>query len=268
MKICTFCDEWGAAAYHADVDKSLKEQIALHKNAIRKRYNADKFLIYFQSYTNTFGRVKELAAMFRSVLNNEDDVIGIVIGTRPDCLPRGILQIFEEISETHFVSVELGIQTLDDQQLRFLSRGHDSNRSIHAIQKLKSVPKVDICCHLMFGLPGESDEQLRETACLLSDLGIHGVKLHNLHVLKNTPLAELYKKGLFHPVELEEYSRKVSVFLRYLSPLIAVHRLAAVASRWDELIAPLWTKEKMRPSQFIENYMQIHDIWQGQSIAL
>lgn len=264
MKTCTFCDEWGAAAYHTDAGKTLEEQVALHRNAIRKRYNADKFLVYFQSYTNTFGRVKELGAKFRSVLQ-EDDVIGIALGTRPDCLPRTILRILEEISESHFVSVELGIQTLDDQQLRFLSRGHDSIRSIRAIQKLKSLSKVEICCHLMFGLPGESDKQLQDTATLLSGLGIHGVKLHNLHVLKNTPLAEMYEKGLFDPVELEEYSRKVCVFLKHLSPRIAVHRLAAVAPRWDELIAPAWTKEKMRPMQFIENYMQTHDIWQGQS---
>ena len=267
MKICTFCDEWGAAAYHADAGKSLKEQIALHQNAIRERYKAKKFLVYFQSYTNTFGRVKELAAMFRSVLR-ENDVIGIVVGTRPDCLPPGILRILEDISESHFVSVELGVQTLDDQQLLFLSRGHDSNCSIQAIQKLKSLPKVDICCHLMFGLPGETDQQLGETAGVLSDLGIHGVKLHNLHVLKNTPLADLYDQGLFHPVGLDDYSRKVSVFLKRLSPRIAVHRLVAVASRWDELIAPAWTKEKMRPTQFIEDYMLTHDVWQGQMAEL
>jgi radical SAM protein (TIGR01212 family) len=205
--------------------------------------------------------------MFRSVLR-EKDVIGIVVGTRPDCLPPGILRILDEISESHFVSVELGVQTLDDQQLLFLSRGHDSNCSIQAIQKLKSLPKVDICCHLMFGLPGETDQQLGETARVLSDLGIHGVKLHNLHVLKNTPLADLYDQGLFHPVGLDDYSRKVSVFLKRLSPRIAVHRLVAVASRWDELIAPAWTKEKMRPTQFIEDYMLTHDVWQGQMAEL
>lgn len=267
MKVCIFCDEWGSAAYHSDAHKSLKEQINLHRDKIRKRYNADKFLIYFQSYTNTFGRVKAISQLYQEVLA-EEDVIGIVAGTRPDCLPRGILQAFEEISKKHFVSVELGIQTLDDQQLIFLSRGHDRACSIKAIKKLKALSQVDICAHLIFGLPGETDDQLKETATILSELEIHGVKLHHLHVLKDTPLEKIYNQGNFQPVNLEEYSRKVSLFLEYLSPTIAVHRLAAVASRWDELVAPAWTKEKMRPTQFIENYMVNQNSWQGKSALL
>ena len=262
MNVCVFCDEWGSAAYHADAHKSVKAQIALHREAIRKQYNADKFLIYFQSYTNTFGRVSEWTAIYRSVLE-EKDVIGIVVGTRPDCLPQAILREFEEISKTHFVAVELGVQTLDDQQLLFLSRGHDRQCSINAIHKLKAIPQIDICIHLMFGLPGETERQLRETAQLLSTLGVHGVKLHNLHVLKGTPLADLYHQGRFKPVELDEYCQKVTLFLEHLSPEIAIHRLAAVASRWDELIAPVWTKEKMRPTQFIEDYLRAQNIWQG-----
>lgn len=264
MQVCIFCDEWGSAAYHGDAHKPLKEQIALHQVAIRERYKAEKFLIYFQSYTNTFGRIRKLAELYEAVLQ-EEDVIGIVVGTRPDCLPRGALRLFSEISTHSFVSVELGVQTFDDAQLTFLSRGHNSQCSVEAIQKLKALPKVDICVHLMFGLPGESDEQLRKTAILLSDLGVHGVKLHNLHVLKNTPLEGLYRQGEFEPVGLEEYSRKVSVFLEHLSPHIAVHRLAAVAPRWDELVAPAWTKEKMRPTQFIEDYLKTHNSWQGKA---
>jgi len=267
MKVCVFCDEWGSAAYHTDAQKSLKEQITLHREAIRKQYNADKFLIYFQSYTNTFGRVKELAGMYQAVLE-EEDVIGIVVGTRPDCLPQAILRVFEDISKTHFVAVELGVQTLDDEQLLFLSRGHDSACSLKAINKLKAFPNIDICIHLMFGLPGETDQQLRDTARVLSKMGVHGVKLPNLHVLQDAPLADLYHQGKFKPVDLEEYCHKVTTFLEHLSPQIAVHRLAAVASRWDELVAPSWTKEKMRPTQFIENYLRAQNTWQGKSTPM
>lgn len=267
MAVCVFCDEWGSAAYHADAHKPLKKQISLHREAIRERYNADKFLVYFQSYTNTFGRVRELAELYQTVLQ-EEDVIGIVAGTRPDCLPRAVLKVFAEISAHSFVSVELGVQTLDDEQLLFLCRGHDSKCSLAAIQKLKTLPNVDICIHLIFGLPGETDEQLRKTAIVLSELGIHGVKLHNLHVLKNTPLDDLYQQGLFEPVALEEYSRKVALFLEHLAPTIAVHRLTAVAPRWDELVAPSWTKEKMRPHQFIEDYLQTQNSWQGKASLL
>ncbi|MBF0349475.1 MAG: TIGR01212 family radical SAM protein [SAR324 cluster bacterium] len=262
QQVCIFCDEWGSAAYHTIAQQSLSEQIRINREAIRTRYRAEKFLIYFQSYTNTFGKIREMETLFHAAMQ-ETDVVGLVIGTRPDCLPSRIVKLFETISKTHFISVELGIQTLDNEQLAFLSRGHDRECSISAINKLRDAGLQDICAHLMFGLPGETDQQLVQTAHQLSAMGITGVKLHNLHVLKNTPLETLFNKGLFTPVDLEEYARKVSLFLEHLSPEIAVHRLAAVASRWDELVAPDWTREKMRPTQFIEDTMRQNQSWQG-----
>jgi len=119
--------------------------------------------------------------------------------------------------------------------------------------------------HLMFGLPGETDQQIRETAEILSEHKVDGVKLHNLHVLKNTPQEKLYRESRFVPLELEEYTRKVCIFLENLSPKIAVHRLAAVASRWEELIAPAWTREKMRPTQYIDDYLATKNTWQGRN---
>ncbi|MGK5092920.1 TIGR01212 family radical SAM protein [Deltaproteobacteria bacterium TL4] len=263
---CIFCDEWGAAAYHNTAQYSLERQIEINREAIRKRYRAEKFLIYFQAYTNTFGKMASLEEMYQCALA-QDDVIGLIIGTRPDCLPERVLRLFEKIAQSHFLSVELGIQSLDDSQLVFLSRGHTSACSLDAIQKLKALTSVDICVHLMFGLPNETEEQLKKTAEILSELGIHGVKLHNLHVLRGTPLEKMYHEGLFKPVELEDYTRKVSVFLGSLSPQIAVHRLVAVASRWDDLVAPAWTKEKMRPTQHIENYLKANNLWQGKAVT-
>ena len=264
MSVCVFCDEWGSAAYHQLRDQPLSEQIQINREAIRKRYRAEKFLIYFQAYTNTFGRIKEMESLYKVALE-EKDVVGLVVGTRPDCLPKRVLQKFEEIACEHYLSVELGVQTLDDKQLLFLSRGHDSACSIKGIRKLKSLSGVNLCVHLMFGLPHESDQQIRETAEILSEHEIDGVKLHNLHVLRNTPLEKLYRESRFVPVELEEYTRKVSLFLEYLSPKIAVHRLAAVASRWDELVAPSWTREKMRPTQYIDDYLAAKETWQGRN---
>jgi len=128
---------------------------------------------------------------------------------------------------------------------------------------LKTLPDVNLCVHLMFGLPDETDAQIRKTAEILSEQKVDGVKLHNLHVLRNTPLEELYRKSLFKPVDLEEYSRKVALFLENLSPNIAVHRLAAVASRWDELVAPEWTREKMKTTQYIDDFLAAKETWQG-----
>lgn len=261
MKVCVFCDQWGSAAYHLNAHQPLDEQFAVNSRAIRERYRAERFLVYFQAYTNTFGRVRQWAETFQSMLQ-EPDVVGIVVGTRPDCLPSGMLKVLDKIRQTHFVGVELGVQTLDEEQLRFLSRGHTAQSSLEAIHKLVD-RGIDVCVHLMFGLPGESDTQLIQTASTLSDLRVDGVKLHNLHVLRNTPLETLYQQGDFVPVGLEDYAWKVCKFLEHLNPQIAVHRLNAVASRWDELVAPAWTKEKMRPTQFIENFIIQQGSWQG-----
>ncbi len=260
--VCIFCDEWGSAAYHQLRDQPMLNQIQINREAVRKRYRAEKFLIYFQAYTNTFGRFRELESLYQTALK-EKDVVGIVVGTRPDCLPKRVLQKFAEIAQENYLSVELGVQTFDDAQLRFLSREHDSASSLNAIRNLKKLPELNLCVHLMFGLPDETDTQICETAKILSEHEVDGVKLHNLHVLRNTTLEKLYLESRFVPVELEEYSRKVTLFLENLSPKIAIHRLAAVASRWDELVAPEWVREKMRPTQFIDDYLAAKETWQG-----
>ena len=117
----------------------------------------------------------------------------------------------------------------------------------------------------MFGLPNENDLQIQETAQLLSELEVNGVKLHNLHVLRNTALEKLFHESKFIPIELEEYARRITIFLENLSPKIAVHRLSAVASRWDQLVAPSWTREKMRPAQFIDDFLEANQTWQGRN---
>ena len=265
--VCIFCDEWGSGAYHQQRDKPVWKQIQINREAIRKRYRAEKFLIYFQAYTNTFGRFKVMESMYKEALQ-EKDVVGIVVGTRPDCLPKRVLKKFAKIAKENYLSVELGVQTFDDAQLRFLSRGHDSASSLKAISKLKKLPDVNLCVHLMFGIPNETDEQIRKTADILSEQKVDGVKLHNLHVLRNTPLEKLFRESRFKPVELEEYSRKVAIFLENLSPNIAVHRLAAVASRWDELVAPQWTREKMQTNQFIDDFLASKKTWQGRCFEI
>jgi len=260
--VCVFCDEWGSAAYHRTVHLDLVEQFRVNSEQIKTHYKAEQFLVYFQAYTNTFARVSELKALFDTALA-QPDVIGLVVGTRPDCLSSGAMKLLSQTAEEKYVSVELGLQTLDDEQLRFLSRGHDAACSLAALEKLSAYPKVDVCVHLMFGLPGETDEQLQQTARTLSAAGVHGVKLHNLHVLRETPLANLYDRGEFVPVTQQEYARKVGVFLEHLSPQVVVHRLNAVANRWEDIVAPDWAKSKMGTTQLIRDYMASIDTWQG-----
>ena len=267
MKTCNFCDVWGSAAYPEVREESLREQIQKVRLRVAKRFNAKKFLVYFQSYTSTFQKTSKLVEAFEVALK-EPDVVGFVVGTRPDCLSRGIFDLWNDYCQRTFVAVELGVQTFDNVQLEWMRRGHTAEQSLRAIEKVaQNCPEVNLGVHLMFGLPGETDEQLIQTARTINDLPVCNVKLHNLHVLKNTPLADDYNKGLFEPIDLEEYSRRVLLFLSYLRRDIAVHRLVAVASRYDELVAPQWTNERMRSFQYIIDDFKAKNIHQGQHLV-
>jgi len=265
MPLCIFCDEWGSAAYHLERDKSLVEQIQVNQEKIAKRYRANKFLVYFQSYTNTLTRAQEMQERFELALQQEK-ICGLVVGTRPDCLPERMIKVLNEYSQKTDLFVELGLQSFFEHHLDFLQRGHNVQCGFDAIEKLHQHTKVDISIHLIFGLPNETDAEIIQTAKIINDLPISSVKLHNLHVLKNTPLEQMYLQEAFTPISLEEYSRRVILFLQYLAPHIAIQRLTAVASRWDELVAPEWVKEKRRPSQFIEDQLALSNSWQGELV--
>jgi uncharacterized protein len=262
MSVCTFCDEWGSAAYPERRHQPLAGQIQANAARIRARYKAGHFLVYFQAYTHTFDRASRLEALYEEALA-VPNVEGIVIGTRPDCLPSGMIRRLAAWARRTYVSVELGVQTLDDAQLRWLSRGHDAASTRDALARLRAFPEIEVCAHLMFGLPGETDGQLRDTATELGQLGVHAVKLHNLHVLKGTPLERLWRAGRFEPATLSEYAGKAAIFLEHLPPHVVVHRLSAVASRWDEVAAPGWVRHKLAPAQAILDTLKERNTWQG-----
>ncbi|MBX3034299.1 MAG: TIGR01212 family radical SAM protein [Bdellovibrionaceae bacterium] len=262
MQTCVFCDVWGSAARTETMVLPLREQIEKVQGLLHRKYKPRHYLVYFQAYTNTFTKVSALRANFETALSY-DFVKGLVIGTRPDCLSPAVMQLWQEFHERSFVAVELGVQSFDDGQLAFMRRGHTARESLAAIEKISKNTSVDLGIHLIFGNPGETDEQMIETAKICNDLPITNVKLHNLHVLKNTPLEEMHKQGLFTPVELETYARRVRLFLEHLSPRLAVHRLAAYSSRWEELIAPRWTSDKMGSHQKILMALKKEGGYQG-----
>jgi uncharacterized protein len=262
MAVCAFCDEWGSAAYEGTAALPLGEQIRRNGERIRARYGAEKLLVYFQAYTSTFTHGAQLMAWCEEALA-APDVVGVVIGTRPDCLPPRVLRLLAGLARRTYVAVELGVQTLDDAQLAFLARGHDAARALDALQRLRACPELEVCAHLMFGLPGESDAQLARTAQVLSRLGVHGVKLHNLHVLRGTPLEQRFRAGDFAPIGLDAYAGRVRVFLEHLAPHVVVHRLNAVASRWDDVVAPDWARHKLGPTQAILDHLARSGSWQG-----
>ncbi len=266
MKTCSFCDVWGSAARSESFDLSLDAQIEKYHALIAKKYNSQKFLVYFQAYTNTFTKIPALRANFELALKYPY-VAGFVLGTRPDCLSESVLQLWQEYCQKTFVSVELGVQSFFNPHLEFMQRGHTAEDSIKAIHKISERTSVDLGIHLIFGSPNETEAEIIESAKICNDLPITNVKLHNMHVLKNTDLEKWYHAGTYVPITQEDYTRKVQLFLAHLHPRIAIHRLAAYASRWDELVAPAWTADKMKPHQEIIDFLRQTKTYQGCNLS-
>ena len=262
MQTCSFCDVWGSAARESSFQMTLVDQIETYHQLLAKKYKAKKYLIYFQAYTNTFTKIPVLRQNFETALKYPF-VSGFVLGTRPDCLSESVLNLWQEYCEKSFVAVELGVQSFFNPHLDFMRRGHTSEDSLAAIAKISAKTTVDLGIHLIFGSPFETNNQIIETARICNDLPITNVKLHNMHVLKNTELEKWHSAGTYTPIELPEYMHKVQLFLSYLHPRIAINRLTAYAPRWDELIAPKWTSDKMGPHQAIVDLMRAEKTYQG-----
>lgn len=263
MKTCIFCDDHGSFAYPESQGTAIREQILKHREKVAERFNASRFLVYFQAYTTTFTQLARMKESFDVALEFPD-VVGLVVGTRPDTLSSAVLDYWRETSQRTFLGIELGVQSFDDDQLKWMRRGHDAATAIKGIDRVANAG-LDVGLHLIFGWPTETDKQIIETAILCNQLPISNVKLHNLHVLKGTPLEELYHDGTFQPIDLEMYAHRVALFLEHLSPRIAVHRLAALSSRWEELIAPPWTRHKMKSYQAIIDRINARGTFQGRA---
>lgn len=266
MKTCIFCDEHGSFAYPESQKEQLTKQIEMHRQKVAARFNSQKFVVYFQAYTSTFTQLQKIKEAFE-VAMSYPDMVGIVVGTRPDCLSDALLDLWHETSQKTFMSVEIGVQSFDNKQLDWMRRGHTAEQSIKALHRIRErCPSVDLGIHLMFGWPEETVADVIASAKLCNDLPINNVKLHNLHVLKNTPLEQMFFKNEFTPVEFDEYCGLVSAFLSHLSPQIYLHRLVALASRWEELIAPEWTRHKMTNYQKIIDYLEKNQTYQGMDL--
>lgn len=264
MQVCNFCDEWGSAAHPENRQLSLQDQINLNRGYVQNRTNAKKYLIYFQSYTFTYSRVVKLKQYMQDAVGLPG-VVGVVVGTRPDCISDALLDLLNDFTQKLPVFVEFGIQSFEDKKLQWMRRGHTHKKTEWALKRMqKKCPELNVGIHLILGCPDESDAEIVQAARITNSLPVHNVKLHNLHVLKNTPLEVDFQNGEFAPLEIDEYARRVGLFLQHLSPQIPIHRLTANSSRSDELVAPLWTGDKMRSYQFMLDYLNGKGIYQGQ----
>jgi radical SAM protein (TIGR01212 family) len=265
---CAFCDLRGSSSYFGKKGRGedVRDQIRRRLPGIRERFGASHFLAYFQSYTNTYSDIDYLRGIYTSALE-EPEIRGLCIGTRPDCLPDAVLDLLEEIAQKSYVSLELGIQSFENETLEWLERGHDGQSSIDALERLrKRAPHVQTCAHFMFGSPTDSKEAPKKAALILNDLGVRGAKLHQLMVLEHTILAERWKENPFPTLSIEEYSAQVLEFLEHLDPSIYLERLCATATHKDECLAPDWSRDRWEPHNKIRDWLEAHGCRQGRRL--
>lgn len=262
-KGCIFCGGHGSGSYGIRRDLSISGQLEDGKEVMRRKYRAEKFVAYFQAYSNTYASVDHLRRQFSEALT-ASDIVGIIIATRPDCLPNDVLDYLQELSCQTSLWLELGIQSIHDKSLMLINRRHNYNCSVDTVQRAK-LRGLRICAHIILGLPGESREEMLTMAEELNRLGVDGVKLHLLHVMKGTVLAEMYARGEVKVMGRDDYAGLVCDFLERLDPGISIHRLTGDGGH-DSLIAPLWSLKKFETLNLIDAEMLRRRIRQGSAL--
>ncbi len=272
---CSFCDERGSASFYSAGQASLeiRQQIERMKPIVGRRFRAKKFIAYFQSFTNTYGPLNYLREVYDGAIN-APDVVGLAIGTRPDCVPNDVLALLNGYGRNQHVSLELGLQSFRDEALDFYQRGHTVAEGINAVERALRFPNLNVSVHLMFGAPCEAalsgDDLLREgaeTARHVNKLGVHGVKVHQLMVLKDTVLATRFAIKPWPLFELERYNRLIMAFLEHLNPSIHVERTHALSSHPKELVGPLWAASRFDPQNSLQAIMKNNGSYQGKYFA-
>jgi uncharacterized protein len=238
------------------VKEQVRRTIASHARLKAFR----KLLVYFQPYTNSHAPPEELERTYRAAFCHPD-VVGIVVGTRPDCLGSAVLDVLEGIARERYVSVEIGLQSISDDVLAGINRGHTVQEFMEAVPAARK-RGIDVAVHLIYGLPGDTRENFVAAAGILSDLGVQGVKLHHLHVVSGSRLEAPFRRGEVRVPGYGEYVGACTDFLERLCPEIAVIRLLGTAPR-EMLLAPLWGKGSREMSRDVAAELQRRGTWQG-----
>jgi radical SAM protein (TIGR01212 family) len=262
---CIFCNNDSFRPNSCTPTLSLREQISNGVAHIRKRYKAEKFLVYFQPYTNTYAPIDELERLYREALS-EPSVIGLAIGTRPDTVDEEKIALLESLSEKYFILIEYGMQSIYEKTLEFINRGHDYNTFLKTLDLTKD-RGIFIGAHVIVGFPTETKEEMLSMADEVSHVPIDFLKIHQLQVIKDTPLEILYSKKPFHVFGYEEYLEFVAEFIERLSPRIVLQRLFATAPD-SILIAPYWGKRRQEILRDIEKRFELKDTYQGKKMKI
>jgi len=255
---CIFCGA-GAGDY-AFSGRSIKEQFELYRESISKKWPSAKYIAYFQAYTNTYGETELLKKLYSEALSLPN-VVGISIATRPDCLGTEVLELLREVSQQTTLFVELGFQSSNPQTAELINRCYNNDVFLEAVKNLKNIG-ANVICHIIFGLPYETESDMLESIRYAVKAGIDGIKLHELFVVKNTKLAVMYNDGLFDTLSFDAYVNLIVKALEILPKNIVVHRLTGDAPR-DLLISPLYSIKKFHILNAIDKHLEINGTFQS-----
>ena len=260
---CIFCSGLGSGDFAGDKSLDLISQFNQVKNIMSKKWPNTKYIGYFQANTNTYADVETLKKYYETILDLED-VIGLSIATRPDAISDEVLDYLSYLNKKTFLTIELGLQSIHDKTLKYINRGHDLKCFLDCFNKLKG-KNINVVVHIINGLPYETKEMMIETVKFLNDIGIDGIKIHMLHILKNTKLASIYEKEKFHILTKEEYIDIVINQLENLNENIVIHRITGDPNI-NDLIEPKWLIKKFCVLNDIDKEMVRRNTYQGKNV--
>lgn len=249
---CIFCS--GSGEFAGERRETIAVQLEGAKARVSAKNADGKYIAYFQPFTNTYAPVERLRELYGEAIAPEE-IVGLAIGTRPDCLPAEVVALLAEINAIKPVSVELGLQTIHEQTARYIRRGYRTEVYFDAVKRLKAAG-LEVVTHIILGLPGETTEMMRKTTEAAVKAGTDGVKFHLLHVLRGTDLAEDYAAGKFSCLTLEEYGDILKQCISLLPPETVVHRITGDGAKKD-LVAPLWSGDKKRVLNYLYRLLEI-----------
>ncbi len=258
---CIYCNARGSGT-GASVRATVAGQLREAQPFLRNRYKAEKFIAYFQSFSNTYAPLEILRARYEEALTVED-IVGLVIGTRPDCVPDETLDLLAEFSRRTWLSLEFGVQSMHDRTLVRINRGHTVAEFRDAVRRARE-RGIELGVHVILGLPGESREDMLETARAIGGMDIRGIKIHLQYIVRGTPLHHLYERGEYRCLERAEYVDILGDFLALLPGDMVIHRLTGDPHR-DELVAPSWALEKETTLKMILATLRERELWQGKN---
>lgn len=255
---CIFCSERGSGE-HISQRESISTQVENYFKSY-KSLRANKFVAYFQNYTNTYADVETLKNRYDAALI-DNRIVALAIATRPDCINEEIVKLLKSYSQNYYVFVELGLQTSDEKIISEINRGYTNVQFTKAVELLNKY-NIDVVAHLMVGLPNETDESIKNTVSFLNNHSLQGIKIHSCYVVKGTKLADMYKQNLYTPITLEYYLDKLTYIITHINPNIIVHRISGDAPK-SILLAPEWNLHKKWILNGFNKKMETENLYQG-----